>query len=82
MLHSGMKIDDREDALRVARRLAGGKFGDIADALLAAHLEGIEQARSAFLQGKSSYDISKQLDERSAFIRSQISSEHEDRRRP
>jgi hypothetical protein len=74
MLHSGMKIADREDALRAARRLAAdGKLGDIADGLLEAYLGGIEQARSAFLQGKSSYDISKQLDERSAFIRSQIS---------
>jgi hypothetical protein len=75
MLHSGHEIDGREDALRSARQLADGKLGDIADALLNAHLEGIEQARSAFLQGKSSYDISKQLDERSVFIRSQISHE-------
>ena len=45
----------------------------IADALLEACLEGIEQARGQFYQGISYQQIAKDLEARSKFIRSQIS---------
>lgn len=69
-----MKLDDRKDALQIADFLLEKKQGreDIADALLTAHLEGIEQARDHFLDRNRPDDISAQLDRRRDFLRSQI----------
>jgi hypothetical protein len=46
----------------------------IADALLEAHLEGIDQARSLFHQGKAPDEISKELDSRRKFLVEQLES--------
>jgi len=41
-----MKIDTREDALHEAQRLVGATEDELADALLEAHLEGLDQGHS------------------------------------
>jgi hypothetical protein len=46
--HCPMKIDNRDDALNAAQGLRNAEADQIADALLEACLEGIEQARSQF----------------------------------
>ncbi len=61
---SRMKIDDRNDALTAAQRLTNAQPEQIADALLEAHLEGIDQARSLVLQGKPLQEIRTELDGR------------------
>ena len=48
-----MKIDNRDDALKAAGSLLNRDSDEIANALLEAYLEGIEQARSQFYQGLS-----------------------------
>jgi hypothetical protein len=68
-----MKIDNRADALTAADRLRHAQAEKIADALLEAHLEGIDQARSLILQEKSLQEIRTQLDERRQFILSAMS---------
>ena len=68
-----MKIDNRDDALNAAHSLLNANADRIADALLEAYLEGIEQARSQFYQGISYQQIAKDLEARSRFMRSQIS---------
>ena len=68
-----MKIDNRDDALNAAHSLLNANADRIADALLEAYLEGIEQARSQFYQGISYQQIAKNLEARSRFMRSQIS---------
>jgi hypothetical protein len=68
-----MKIDNRGDAVSAAQHLLHADAGQIAKALLEAHLEGIEQARSQFYQGLSYQQIAKDLEARSEFIRSEIS---------
>ena len=68
-----MKMDNRDDALKAAQSLLNADANQIADALLEACLEGIEQARSQFYQGISYQQIGKDLEARSKFIRSQIS---------
>ena len=68
-----MKIDNRDDALNAAHSLLNANADRIADALLEAYLEGIEQARSQFHQGLSYQQIAKDLKARSEFISSQIS---------
>lgn len=69
-----MKIDDREDALAVAQDLikSSADADAIADSLLEAHLEGIEQARSQFLQNKSYKEIANELNGRRDFLLTQI----------
>jgi hypothetical protein len=67
-----MKIDDLNDALSAAHHLANATVEQIADALLEAHLEGIEQGRSPLLQGKSVDQALDELDERRRFLRAQI----------
>ena len=61
-----MKIDNRNDALDVARRLltAGATVDDLADALLEAHLEGLDQGR----QVADMEDATQQLTKRREFI--------------
>jgi hypothetical protein len=59
--------------LNAAHSLLTADAGQIANALLEAHLEGIEQARSQFHQGISYQQIAKDLKARSEFISSQIS---------
>jgi hypothetical protein len=71
---TGMKIDNREDALSAAQRLLNADASQIANALLEAHLEGLEHARSQFRQGMSYQQIAKDLEARSEFVRAQISS--------
>ena len=71
--HCPMKIDNRDDALHAAETLMKADTPRIADALLEAYLEGIEQARSQFYQGISYQQIAKDLEARSRFMRSQIS---------
>lgn len=76
-----MKINNREDARDVAKHLAASSAGTevVADALLQAHLEGIDQARNV-VQLASGQPITveafdriwQDLDARGAFIRSQI----------
>ena len=73
MYHCPMKIDNREDALNAAHSLLTAGADQIANALLEAYLEGIEQARSQFQQGISYQQIAKDLKARSEFISSQIS---------
>jgi len=68
-----MKMDNRHDALNAAQTLLNAGADQIADALLEACLEGIEQARIQFYQGISYQQIAKDLEARSKFIRSQIS---------
>ena len=68
-----MKMDNREDALNAAQSLLNAGAEQIADALLEACLEGIEQARSQFYQGISYQQIAKDLEARCKSIRSQIS---------
>ena len=68
-----MKMDNRDDALNAAHSLLNANADRIADALLEAYLEGIEQARSQFYQGISYQQIAKDLEARSRFMRSQIS---------
>ena len=68
-----MKIDDREDALQVAKQIANAETLAVAKKLLEAHLEGIDQARSQFSQGKTYEQISKELDARRAFVQAEIS---------
>jgi hypothetical protein len=68
-----MKIENRDDALNAAHSLLNANADRIADALLEAYLEGIEQARSQFYQGISYQQIAKDLEARSRFMRSQIS---------
>jgi hypothetical protein len=76
-----MKIDDREDALSVARHLLkeNAQVEQIADALLEAHLAGIQMAQSALdkvldkvTRGESLENVVKELEERWAFVRSKI----------
>ena len=69
-----MRIDDREDALQTARYLLTTKAGvdEIADALLTAHLQGIEQARNQFLDRKRDDEILTHLNGRRDFLRKQI----------
>ena len=69
-----MVIDDRNDALAAAQLLANATVEQIADALLKAHLEGIEQGRSLLLQGKSVDQSLDELDARRNFLRTQIES--------
>jgi hypothetical protein len=69
-----MKIDDRSDALRAARQLTTLDQETLADALLEAHLEGINQARILFHQNKSPEEISKDLDRRREFLLAQLKS--------
>ena len=64
-----MVIDDRNDALAAAQLLANATVEQIADALLKAHLEGIEQGRSLLLQGKSVDQSLDELDARRNFLR-------------
>lgn len=73
MYYWPMKIDNRADALNAAQSLLNVGVDQIANALLEAHLEGIEQARSQFHQGLSYQQIAKDLEARSKFIRSEIS---------
>ena len=73
MYHCPMKIDNRADALNAAQSLVNAGADQIANALLEAHLEGIEQARSQFHQGLSYQQIAKDLEARGNFIRSEIS---------
>jgi len=68
-----VKIDNRGDALHAAQTLLTADTDRIADALLEACLEGIEQAQRQFYQGISYQQIAKDLEARSKFIRSQIS---------
>lgn len=67
-----MKIDDRQDALAAAHHLTNATVEQFADALLEAHLEGIEQGRSVLLQGKSVDQALDELDARRGFLRTQI----------
>jgi hypothetical protein len=69
-----VKIDDRSDALKAARQLTKLDQEALADALLEAHLEGIDQARSLFHQKKAPDEISKDLDRRRDFLLSQLKS--------
>jgi hypothetical protein len=67
-----MKIDDRKDALEAAHHLANASVEQIADALLEAHLEGVDQGRIVLLQGKSLDEALDELDGRRKFLRMQI----------
>ena len=67
-----MTLDDRKDALAVAHTLRDATTDEVANALLQADLEGIEQGRSLLLQGKSVRESLDELDERRNFLRSQI----------
>jgi hypothetical protein len=69
-----VKIDDRSDALKAARQLTKLDQEALADALLEAHLEGIDQARILFHQKKAPDEISKDLDRRRDFLLSQLKS--------
>jgi hypothetical protein len=72
-----MKIDDREDALSVARSLVGAQPEEIADALLSAHLEGVNMGRACLgklVQGGAPLNaVVQELDGRKDFILSQMS---------
>lgn len=79
-----MKINNREDARDVAKNLAAASAGTevVADALLRAHLEGIDKARDVVRQASNepitveAFDrIWQDLDARGTFIRSQIRQE-------
>jgi len=68
-----MKLDDRIDALGIAKTLLNAPVERIAAALLEAHLEGLQQARGQINQTTSTQEIAKALDERCKFIRAQLS---------
>jgi hypothetical protein len=67
-----MKIDGRNDALTLAEGLAKASVEQIADALLEAHLEGVEQGRNLLLQGRSVDQALDELGARRKFLRTQI----------
>jgi hypothetical protein len=69
-----MKIDDMKDALSTAKHLAENRANprDVANALLRAHLEGVDQARSALAHGQSLESVSKELYRRRNFILSEL----------
>ena len=56
----------------MAEQLANASVEQIADALLKAHLEGIQQGRSVLLQGRSVDQALDELDARRTFLRTQI----------
>ena len=69
-----MKIDDKKDALESAKQFTNLDHEAIAVALLEAHLEGIQQARSLFTQKKAPAEIMKELDGRRDFLLKEIKS--------
>jgi len=68
-----MKLDDRKDALNAARRLVNAQLEQIADALLEAHLEGLQQARGQLRDNAATHEVTKALEQRCNFIRGQLS---------
>jgi len=64
-----MKIDDRQNALDVARTLVQASLDQVADALLSAHLEGLNQALGLLNGTKSLEDAANDLRERRNFVR-------------
>ena len=66
-----MRLDNLEDALRVAEHLRGATVKEIADSLIDAHVEGLSQAISVLHQADIDKNIVEQLRRRRQFILSE-----------